>query len=390
MSYQPKQNDTIIMINKIKDTRLEVYRYYDQLIKHIGTADKIFNGELVYPRQLEIHLPGNHIKPCNLHCPHCAGKYFDKSLDRWEMKALDILDQLKGAVPYHIYGGAYTEPLLNPYFMAFLAMTKKHGNHFGIHTSGVLLNMLEENLGFLTELNNLSTDSEDYLSISLDAGSPESWGRTKGTRDIELFYEIIDGIASATAIRSDKPGHAVRVCYLITDKNDSEKDIEYIVKQMKILKVDSLRFSIPFGNYNQAFDKVREYKRNTEIPLNYKYEEILAPYLSQDVNEKPYIFYTGPEFTDIDKFTFTHCAYGYYQITLGADGYIYKCSTTATPTMKFCRLGLVTDDIENFNKMIRRNQDIRWNANICFENGARCNRMGLEINTEYAGYKENL
>lgn len=379
------------MIKQINDTRPEVYRYYDQLIKHIGSADMIFAGEMIYPRQFEIHLPGNHIEPCNLHCPHCAGKYFDKSLGRWEMKALELLDKLQGSIPYHIYGGAYTEPLMNPYYMTFLAMTKKYGNHFGIHTSGVLLNRLEENLGFLTELNALSTDDEDYLSISLDAGSPESWGRTKGSRNTDLFFEIIEGIASAAAIRNKTgTGHAIRVCYLITDKNDSKEEIDYIVRQMQILNVDSLRFSIPFGNYNQSFDKVREYKNNTEIPLDLKYQELLSPYLSKDENSRPYIFYTGPEFTDIDKFTFDKCAYGYYQVTFGADGYVYKCSTTATPTMAFCRLGEITNDLDEFNSMIKMNQSKYWDANICFEKGARCNRMGLEINTEYAAYKENL
>ena len=373
------------MIKQLNDTRPEVYRYYDQLIKHIGSADKIFNGEFIYPRQFEIHLPANHIKPCNLYCPHCAGKYFDKALDRWEMNSLELLDKMQGSIPYHIYGGAYTEPTMNPYFMTFLHMTKKYGNHFGIHTSGVLLNLLEEKLGFLTELNEISTDNEDYLSISLDGGSPESWGMVKGCRDMNLFYEIIYGISAAVKIREFKgTGHSIRVCYLITDKNDSEDEIRSIVDVMQKIGVDSLRFSIPFGHYNQAFNKVRNYKQNVEIPLNENYQELLLPYLSKDESEKPYIFYTGPEFTDIDKFTFTRCAYGYYQITFGADGYVYKCSTTATPTMKMCRIGEITDNLELFKSMIMKNQNHKWNTSTCFEKGARCNRMGLEINTEYA------
>ena len=111
-----------------------------------------------------------------------------------------------------------------------------------------------------------------------------------------------------------------------------------VIETAREIGIDSLRFSIPFASYNQSFDKVREYKKERETPMNAVYEQRLAPYLSKSEDEKPYIFYTGPEFTDIDKFDFRQCAYCYYQITFGADGYVYKCSPAATPTMAMCRL----------------------------------------------------
>ena len=358
----------------MKDSRLGVYRYWDQLLEHIGSHEVIFDGSFVYPRQMEIHLPGDGKRACNLGCSHCAGKYFNKALGNWEETGLRLLDNVGGEVPYHIYGGAYTEPLLDPYLMKYLRKTKEYGNHFGIHTNGTLLTY-----DFLKELNEVASDKVDYLSISLDAGTAESWCRNKNTDKRELFRRIIQSIYYAADMN---PSHAIRICYLIDRTNDTLEDIESVVNSMTIFGVDSLRFSIPFGNYNQSFDKIREYKKDTEIPLDEKYRLILEPYLSKSQDEKPYIFYTGPEFTDIDRFNFSRCAYGYYQITLGADGYFYKCSTTATPTMSFCRLGKITDDLEKFKDTILRNQDPCWNANICFNAGARCNRMGLEINSE--------
>jgi len=93
-----------------RDPRPPEYKYWNQLMDHLeGDKSKFFNGELVYPRQFEIHLPANHKVPCDLACPHCAGRLFDRSLGTWEMEALELLDKLKGAIPYHIYGGAYTE-----------------------------------------------------------------------------------------------------------------------------------------------------------------------------------------------------------------------------------------------------------------------------------------
>lgn len=368
------------------DMRPAQYRYWEQLMGHTGHDTTLFfNGAFVYPRQFEIHLPGDHLKPCNLNCPHCAGKYFKKDLGTWEMDGLELLNRLQGAIPYHIYGGAYTEPLLNPYFMTFLHMTKRHGNHFGIHTHGALLSQLEECQGWLSELNRISTDNTDYLSVSIDAGFPWSWAKTKGEKNEDLYNKIIKGLQKAVEIR-DKAGrgHAIRLCYLISPHSDSPANFASIVAVAKELRLDSLRFSIPFACYNQSFGKVREYKESTEIPMAGIYLEGLAQHLSTSQEERPYIFYTGPEFTDIDKFTFRQCAYGYYQITYGADGYAYKCSTTATPTMAMCRLGEITSNINTFHSMLAKNQNPNWDASICFSKGARCNRMGLEINRKYA------
>ena len=366
----------------MKDTRPKEYRYWEQLLKHTS-KDSIFSGELVYPRQFEIHLPGDNVIPCNLHCPHCAGKYFDKSLGNWEDTGLQMLDGLEGNIPYHIYGGAYTEPLLNDRFIDYIRMTKKHGNHFGIHTNGTLLLQRECENGWLSELNMIATDNIDYLSISIDAGLNTSWCKTKGTNDYELFDNIIRAIDIAIQM---KRTHSIRLCYLISPFSDNNDDFSEIVRIAKLYKVDSLRFSIPFAPYNQDFKKVREYKQDRELPYTDSYRERLAKWLSEYLDDRPYIFYTGSEFTDIDRYNFDKCVYCYYQITLGADGYYYRCSTTATPTMKMCRVGKIGDDIE---QVIRRNQNYLWDAHTCFNSGARCNRMGLEINCEYDKYSNN-
>jgi len=370
------------------DPRPKEYLYYNQLIDHLKTQnldEEVFSNPstFVWPRQFEIHLPGNHIKSCNMHCGHCAGDLYDKGMDYWESKALSLLNKLEGKIPYHIYGGAYTEPLLNPHFMSFMAITKKYDNHFGIHTNGVLLNQLENTLGYLTELNHLSTDKTDYLSIAIDAGLSWSWAKTKGTKKQELFWEIIEGIKKAVDIRNkNNKGHAIRLCYLISPDSGNIDNFLTIINIAKNLKVDSLRFSIPFASYNQDFEKVEEYKNLVETPSNTLYYDLLKPYLSKSFDEKPYIFYTGPEFTDISKFTFERCFYYLYQVTLGASGDFYKCSTVASPTAKHLQLGEITDNLTEFKTIISKNSNPKFNCKkMCFEKGLRCNRMGLEINS---------
>lgn len=365
-----------------EDIRPERYRYYEELKNHIGGESRFFNGDLVYPRQLEIHLPGDKRKPCVMHCTHCQGMLFEKGLGDWESIGLSLLHKLKGAVPYHIYGGAYTEPVMNPYFGAYLGTTKYYGNLFGIHTSGAPLWELEEHQGLLTEMLRLQNDERDYISFSLDAGSIESHMKGKGLRE-DKFTDILKSIEIlATAKRK----MAVRLCYLLNKWNSSEEEIEFIVTFARRVGVDSLRFSVPYAKYNQSFDRVREYKEHKEVPVSEVYRNRISPYTSKSHDDIPYIFYVTPEegWTDIDLYDFNQCVYGYFQITLAADGYMYKCSAVAAPDAPHLRLGKITDDIDKFEDMVRRNQCSRFNAqSSCFAHGVRCNRMAVECNRKY-------
>ena len=361
--------------------RPSVYRYWDQLLEHIGSSDRIFDGEMTWPRQLELHLPSDHKRACNFDCFYCAGFRFIKDLGTFEVDALDLLRQLKGRIPYVIYGGSYTEPILNPYFMAFMAMTKKTGAHFGIHTNGSVMKRLEEDTGWLTELGRIAEDEVDYLSVSLDAGCTDSHCKTKNVKH-DWFSEILDGIK--IAVERKKKGPAVRMCYLMNQMNSSQKEIDGIVKFARDTGVNSLRFSIPFAHYAQEFDKVRKYKWGIEQKLKDPYRRRVEKHLSKETSEKPFIFWMSPDLQDVDLFNFPQCAYGYYQICLGADGYVYRCTTISTPTFKKLRLGKVTNNLEEFKRMIKRNQAPDFSTTECFKDGARCNRMGISINRNYA------
>ena len=57
--------------------------------------------------------------------------------------------------------------------------------------------------------------------------------------------------------------------------------------------------------------------------------------------------------------------------------------------MKHLRLGKITDDLIQFNKMILANQNTDFNCvEECFERKARGNRMAVEINRKYRDWKE--
>jgi len=356
------------------------YYYWDQLIEHIGCPDTIFNGDLVYPRQFEIHLPCNHKQPCNMSCGYCAGKNFVKDLGNWEMDGLELLRQLGDKIPYHIYGGSYTEPILNPYFLTYLAMTKRMGCHFGIHTNGSALLSLEDTFGWLTELCRIATDKIDYLSVSLDAGSTASHCKTKNIKE-NYFSRILAGIRYATEVRRTKP--AIRMCYLMNQNNSSQKEIDRIVMFAQSVGVDSLRFSIPFAHYNQSFEVVKKYRDNVEQRFKHNYFKKVEKHLSSSQDEQPFVFWMSPDFQDVTLYDFKQCAYSYYQVCLGADGYYYRCTTISTPSFKGLRLGKVTGNLDDFKNILRLSQDCNYNCETCFSKGARGNRMALEINRAF-------
>jgi len=368
------------------DIRPERYRYYEQLKGHIGGEETFFDGESVDPRQLEIHLPGDKRKPCVMRCTHCQGMRFEKGLGDWETTGLSLLQRLEGRIPYHIYGGAYTEPVMNPYFGAYLGVTKYYGNWFGIHTSGAPLWELEEHQGLLTEMLRLGTNERDYISFSLDAGSPESHMKNKGL-DGDRFTDILKSIEMlATADRE----MSVRVCYLLNRWNSTEEEIDFITTFCRRVGVDSLRFSVPYAPYNQSFENVEKYKQQKEVPYSDVFKVQLAPYMSESQDDRPYIFYVTPEegYTDIALYDFDQCVYGYFQITLAADGYMYRCSAVAAPDAAHLRLGEITDDLKEFGKMVERNQNPAFNCQAaCFKHGVRCNRMAVECNRKYRDSK---
>ena len=374
----------------IKDKRIKEYQYLRQLKEYMANAEKRYiQGEeksFIYPKQLEIHLPSDRQQNCNLSCKHCFGTLYEKELERWEAEGIKLLHNLNGDIQYHIYGGSYTEPTMSPFLFSYLATTKMYGNNFGIHTNGVLLKELNDNNNFFKNLHEISTDNTDYISISLDAGNGISWKKLKRSNS-DNFWNILNSLEKMANIREQSAGkesHAIRLVYLAGDITCNQEQFEFIVSFAKMLKLDSVRFSIPYDFYNKDFKDVKEYKEKNENRLEKVVEKYTKNLISQSEDEKPYIFWNPPYFTDIDRINFDKCYYGFFQITLGADGYIYPCSAVAAPTAKHIRKGEITSDLDRFKKQCWELQNNPINCKTdCFDHGLRGNRMSLEINEEF-------
>jgi wyosine [tRNA(Phe)-imidazoG37] synthetase (radical SAM superfamily) len=356
------------------------------------SKDDIFKKKFVWPRQMEIHLPANKDIACDFHCYYCQGSNLDMSLGMDEKKVLKLMEEIgPNTFEYYVYGGAYTEPLLNPYFMDFMRLTKKLNAHFGIHSNGSQLKKLQKKNSFCTELVSLMESKYDYYSCSLDGGSPQSHMKTKNIK-FDAWTDIIEGLKILVKEKEkQKSKGSIRVAYLLNKWNSSKEELSNFINLMKEIKVDSLRFSIPYAQYGNEVKKVQNYKKNIETKLNLKYKSLLEPYMSKNKNDKPFIFYFAPVNQDIDRMLDTNykqCAYTYYQTTIGSSGHVYRCSSIATPTFDYGILGKQPENVKELQEMIQKSQDEKFHCHTCIESTARCNRMALEINTEWNSFNK--
>ena len=73
---------------------------------------------------------------------------------------------------------------------------------------------------------------------------------------------------------------------------------------------------------------------------------------------------------------------------MGSSGHIYRCSSIATPSFDYGILGKQPKTVDEFKEMIKVSQDKEFHCHTCIHSTARCNRMALEINTEWNDYNK--
>jgi wyosine [tRNA(Phe)-imidazoG37] synthetase (radical SAM superfamily) len=364
-------------------------RYAQILTGHLARQQRgefrPFDGALVLPRQLEIHLSNEAGKRCNVNCVHCQGQNLVQAISPFYDKIASLIAQLKGAIPLFVLSGAYTEPALNARLIDLLELIKSTSASFGLHTNGTLLGALEKKNGFLTRLHAAASSPEDYLTIAIDACSPESFALTK--RAPAGYYDAtIAALSTLHTIKQQTPKTTfkTRITYLLNDWNSAPSELEKFVALMKSVEVDSVRFAVPYAPYGTSLEGCLEHKEQVEEPFYEKYAPAIAPLLTKDDDAKTQVFIMPPEKQDVENIGFSHCYYGYYMINLGADGYFYRCSAVAHPGFPGHRLGPVTDDLGEFYAMILKNQQAGFDPQKhCLPFGARCNRASIEINQEF-------
>jgi len=368
----------------------EPYNYIEKLKSHLGDEMETLLRErrFAYPRQIELHLPGDNVRACNFHCGHCSGKNLEKRLGNWEDEGIKMLSVLEDRIPWHIYSGIYTEPLLNPKLMHFIETTKANFCHYGLHTNGALLYLREQDENMLTRLSQIS-DGEDYISISLDAGFSESYKKIKGINS-DAFDDVFLGIQllSEKKERCGLLGPNIRLTYLMGSENSSPLELERAIKKAEELDVNSIRFSLPFppqrtqvypSEKSEIISKGKEidFKRNLEYALESANPENVEV-IYADSQAKTYELMNN----------FSECWFPYYQLTIGADGCFYRCSCSDDKAAGNPRITDINLELEDIKKIIAWSQEGCFSPQSCLSQGIMCNRVGLTLNGLCEGIKK--
>jgi len=295
----------------------------------------------------------------------------------------DLVRNLDGAIDLFVISGANTEPTLNKRLIELLELVKSTGSNFGLHSNGILFPHLETSQSFVQRLVAAATKG-DYVSISLDAGSPASFAATKGIPGAN-FRRVIKGLSILRSWRRELASPlAVQATYLMNEDNSSTAELARVIRLVQLLKVDSLRFSIPYAPYGTTRADRITYKRRHEVPFAQTARRNLLAAMEQahSLQSKVKFSYLPPETQDVERMVFHHCFTGPAAAVIGADGNYYRCTATANGRFAATHsLGPADGTVPNFIDAIFANQQAGYDPQKnCLPNGAHCTRAAMEFN----------
>lgn len=191
-----------------------------QLDRWKGIKDwKEGNGELPAPTTVSVD-PAN---VCNIYCKGCNADFLmQRNSNVLSRKTLgEIADFLPtwGTAPYNVKGvciGGGGESLLNPHTGEFIQKLKENGIKSGVVTNGTPIHRHLEAL----------CDTE-WVGVSVDAGTPESYKQVKGA---DKFDQVINSIKALNEVAANGNsrlglpgrGHGVSYKYLLRPETVGE------------------------------------------------------------------------------------------------------------------------------------------------------------------------
>jgi MoaA/NifB/PqqE/SkfB family radical SAM enzyme len=339
----------------------------------------------VVPHQVEVQpgrLQGRAI--CWMPCPYCYGGSSENVGDRLTPERyLEIMDQMaagpNGGVGKIIFAGYATDPLNYEHIDDLVAAARRHGQVTGFHSK--LLRISDRLVDLMTSEDAAPTS---YLTVSVDAGSPESYNQTHGvTSKADIYHNVVANLARLTAARRARKTHLdLATNYLITRVNCETDEVVQAIRDLSDAGVDAIRFSFP--QVPRGFES----ETGTIIPSRAEIEEIYA-------RLKPVIEdHSGGEtdvmLLDVDgdsSFTTRRtlpCFARFIYPAISYDGYLSNCSQSGAPHFRDMALGNLqtTDfwdayydyDVDDFWHFLD-GQHAKMNANDC-----RCDRKEHTVN----------
>ncbi|OGC05674.1 hypothetical protein A2230_03325 [candidate division WOR-1 bacterium RIFOXYA2_FULL_36_21] len=292
------------------------------LTRHWGNVKAVLQGKVIPPFEIELQTSSR----CNLTCNFCIGSATQKGEGVTRLPnnidAANILTLASGITDYSVdtfrvervkFSGFIGEPLVNkPATLLGMKHFLLHGREVGLFTNGVLINDDETRDVLL---------NTDYVHISLDAGSPETFRLLKQPKSKENKFEgILENISDIATLKAQRRGKInIVVGFVITPYNVHE--IYSIAMRLKNIGVEVLRFKLDISltfplSYSQISLAKQQIERIKKELEDDKFEVIAI----HDLEDK-----------ERGKRDFSECFAHFFWGTIGSDANVYPCDHNTFP-----------------------------------------------------------
>jgi MoaA/NifB/PqqE/SkfB family radical SAM enzyme len=367
-------------MDKDKQKELEKkYTFQTNYLKNIGNFKKELFEKKIIPYQVEFQAPPKGKKICWLECPYCYGLSADDNGERLSKeRGLEILKQiLDGNVKKIIFAGYATDPLNSSYIDDLLDLTISKNAVFGFNTKALKISDR-----FFDILQNNKIVESSYISLSIDAGSHETYNKIHAVKSKARIYDnVLKNTRKLGNIRK-KNYFDLSAAYLVNIHSGNEYDYEKFINEFMDAGCNLIRFTFP----QQPKDIITE---NGVVPTeseknNYKsaLEKLKNKY--QNSNCSILIVDADADHDIYDKPRTIPCFARYLFPTVGFDGWLYNCSQSSAPNFRSAALGDLNE--KDFWDLYYNydTKDFKGFINTCAKkitnSGCRCDRKEHVLN----------
>ena len=370
------------------DTTLEKkYTFRNSYIKDYSKFKEDIINKKIIPHQVEFQAPPRGKKICWMECPYCYGLSAEDNGERLSKdRGLEILSQIiDGGVNKIIYAGYATDPLNCEYMDDLLELTINNQVIFGFNTK-----ILKVSDRFVNLLNSKNLAKGSYMSLSIDAGSNDTYKKIHNIKSSAPIYDrVLNNVKKIGNIRKINKNFDLSAAYLINIHSAIPNDYKNFIEDFIDAGCNLLRFTFPQPPKDTTTEKGvvpnPEEKKRYKDDLN----ELIIKYTTKDCPiliidaDQDYNIYNKPQTLP--------CYARYVYPTVGFDGWLYNCSQSRAPNFRNTAMGdLNKDDFwklyynyksDNFNNYLTK-------CSVAIQNsGCRCDRKEHILNSQL---KENL
>ena len=282
----------------------------EKIMRYLDKLDYFFNGhKTLIVTELDL------TNRCNNKCPGCCGvneNGAELSRRQVDLVVKSIADM--GGQGVILSGGG--EPLISPHFTYAVNEFRKRGVKLGLNSNGLALT---------EETAKLIAGNCEYFRISLDAASPELYGKTHGMPEA-AFHKVVENIRLFSQVKEELHSPVSFGIGFLTSE-DTAAEMEDFVRLVRDNGADFAQFRPFTGNLYDITDKYLRIKE--------KYET--AEFAVRASLQKYREMKTGGE-RDYDK-----CRGMFFSTVITADAKVFSCLHHRQEDRHF--LGQINDEV---------------------------------------------